>query len=164
MDEIDTRLGLLETASYAWTVATLEVQRDELVVRLTPIEQMAACRREVRVPLSSLAAVAADPDPWSCLRGMRAPGTGIPGVAAYGVRRMTGCVAPDFAAVHGCGPAVRVELSPGAPFSRLLVTVPDVESTVEAIRAGVTAPGHDAEPVPGAPLRPAPADEPRPGV
>jgi hypothetical protein len=128
---------LLEVEGYAWTVATLQVQRDQLVVRLSPVEQLAAFRREVRVPLSSLQAVAADPDPWSALRGIRAPGTGIPGVVAYGVRRMTGS-APDFAAVHGRGPAVRVELGPEAPFSRLVVTVPDAESAVAAIRAGVT--------------------------
>lgn len=118
-------------------MATLEVQRDELVVRLSALEQLAAFRRQVRVPLSALETVAADPDPWSCLRGMRAPGTGIPGVVAYGVRRMTGA-APDFAAVHGRGPAVRVELAPGAAFGRLLVTVPDAQSAVAAIRAGVT--------------------------
>ncbi len=117
-------------------MATLEVQRDELVVSLSPLERLAAFRREVRVPLSTLEAVAADPDPWSALRGMRAPGTGIPGVVAYGVRRMTGS-APDFAAVHGRGPAVRVELAPGARFARLVVTVADAESTVEAVRRGV---------------------------
>jgi hypothetical protein len=117
-------------------MAMLEVQRDELVVRLSPLEQLAALRHEVRVPLASLEAVAAVQDPWICLRGMRAPGTGIPGVVAYGVRRMTGH-APDFAAVHGRGPAVRVELAPWAPFARLLITVPDPESAAAAIRAGV---------------------------
>jgi hypothetical protein len=93
-------------------------------------------RRQVRVPLGSIVSVCADPDPWSALRGIRSPGTGIPGVAAYGVRRLTGA-APDFAAVHGRGPAVRVELAPDAPFGRLLVTVADPESTVAAVRAGV---------------------------
>jgi hypothetical protein len=137
VDEIDTRLGVLESQGYACTVATLEVQRDELVVRLSSWEQVAALRREVRVPLASVQTVAAEPDPWSALRGIRAPGTGIPGVVAYGVRRMTG-TAPDFAAVHGSGPAVRMELAPGAPFSRIMVSVPDAESTAAALRAGVT--------------------------
>ena len=58
-------------------------------------------------------------------------------MVAYGVRRVTGG-APDFAAVHGCGPAVRIDLAPGAPFGRLVVTVDDIERTVEAVRAGVT--------------------------
>jgi hypothetical protein len=114
----------------------LQVHRDELVVTLSSWERVAAMRREVRVPLGAVRSICADPDPWSALRGIRAPGTGIPGVIAYGVRRLTGA-GPDFAAVHGRGPAVRVDLGPGAPFSRLLVTVADPRSTVEAVRAGV---------------------------
>lgn len=115
-------------------MATLEVHADELVVHLSGVERAAAMRREVRVPLSCVRSVCADPDPWSALRGVRAPGTGIPGVVAYGVRRITGG-APDFAAVHGRGPAVRVELCPDAPFARLVVTVDDAERAAEAVRA-----------------------------
>ena len=118
-------------------MATLEVHGDELVVSLSPWERVAAMRREVRVPLGSVRSICADPDPWSALRGVRAPGTGVPGVVAYGVRRLTGS-APDFAAVHGRGPAVRVDLAPNAPFSRLVITVDDARSTVEAVRIGVT--------------------------
>ena len=115
-------------------MASLEVQSGELIVRLSGVERAAAMRREVRVALSSVTNVCADPDPWGALRGVRAPGTGIPGVAVYGVRRVTGG-APDFAAVHGRGPAVRVDLAPGAPFGRLLVTVEDAQRTVDAVRA-----------------------------
>lgn len=115
-------------------MATLKVARDELVIGLSPLEQLAAFRREVRVPLCELRSVTAEPDPWSALRGVRAPGTGIPGVVAYGVRRMTG-TAPDFAAVHGHGPAVRLECGAGARFSRLVVSVPDPEAAVREIRA-----------------------------
>jgi hypothetical protein len=127
-------------AGYAWTVASLEVQSDELVIRLSGVEQAAAMRREVRVPLAAVANVCAERDPWGALRGVRAPGTGIPGVVAYGIRRVTGG-APDFVAIHGCGPAVRVDLAPGAPFGRLVVTVDDTERAVAAVRAGVPAPG-----------------------
>jgi hypothetical protein len=130
-------LACLTGAHYAWTVVTLEVEQDELVVRLSGVEHAAALRREVRVPLALIESVCADPDPWSALRGIRAPGTGIPGVVAYGVRRITGG-APDFAAVHGRGPAVRIDLAPGAPFGRLLVTVEDAESAAAAIRRSVT--------------------------
>ena len=42
---------------------------------------------------------------------------------------------PDFAAVHGRGPAVRVELGAEAAFGRLLVTVEDPEGTLDALRA-----------------------------
>jgi hypothetical protein len=136
MDEIDTRYVLLENAGYAWTVARVELQRDDLVVRLSGLERIAALRREVRVPLACVRRVCADPDPWSALRGVRAPGTGIPGVVAYGVRRLTGD-RPDFAAVHGRGPAVRLELAPGAAYGRVVVTDPNVQATVAAIQARV---------------------------
>ncbi|MGH2876633.1 MAG: hypothetical protein ACRDNJ_04465 [Solirubrobacteraceae bacterium] len=115
-------------------MAALEVQRDEMVVSLSPLERLAALRREVRVPLAALSSVEVDSAPWCAVRGIRVAGTGIPGVAVYGVRRMTGS-APDFAAMHGRGPAIRVELAPGASFARLLVTVADPEATAAALRA-----------------------------
>jgi hypothetical protein len=114
-------------------VASLLVQGDEIVVSLSGPEQVAAMRGDVHVPLSEVQAVSVDPDPWCALRGVRAPGTGLPGMVAYGVRRLTGD-RPDFAAVHGRGPAVRIELGPRAAFRRLLVTVADPEATVAALR------------------------------
>ncbi len=104
------------------------------MVTLSGWERVAAMKREVCVPLAAVCGVCADDDPWSAVRGVRVAGTGIPGVAVYGVRRMTGG-RPDFAALHGRGPAVRVECSPEARYRRLLVTVADPEGTVAALRA-----------------------------
>ncbi|HEY5189444.1 MAG TPA: hypothetical protein VII87_10450, partial [Solirubrobacteraceae bacterium] len=86
-------------------MASLAVDGTELCVRLTALEKLAAMHGDIRVPLSSVAEVRVEPDPWCALRGVRAPGTGVPGVIAYGVRRGTGG-RPDFAAVHSRGPAV----------------------------------------------------------
>ena len=102
---------------------------------MTTLEKLAAMYHEVRVPLATVRAITVEPDPWCALRGIRAPGTGVPGVIAYGVRRATGG-RPDFAAVHGRGPAVRVELAPPARFGRLLVTVADPVGTVAAVTRG----------------------------
>lgn len=124
--------------SYAVAVAAVEICQDDLVVTLTPLERVAACKREIRVPLAAVRTVCTDPDPWTALRGMRMAGPAIPGVAVYGVR-MTGA-GPDFAALHGRGPAVRVELTPEAPYRRLLVTVADAPATVAALRAEVNPP------------------------
>lgn len=122
-------------------MAALEVRQDELVVILTRMERLAALRREVRVPLSAVRQVCADADPWSALRGFRAPGTGFPGFLAYGVWRMVGR-RPDFAALHGRDPAVRVELDAPARYGRLVVTVAEPEQTVAALRARLApAPG-----------------------
>ena len=63
---------------------------------------------------------------------MRAPGTGVPNVIAVGTRR--GGFGKDFAAVHGKGPAVVVELT-GSEFDRLIVTSEDATALAEAIRS-----------------------------
>ena len=75
-------------------------------------------------------------DPWSELRGMRAPGTGLPGVVAVGTRR--GSFGKDFAAVHGKGPAVVVEFA-GQEFQRWILTVDDPVTV--AARVSATCPG-----------------------
>lgn len=117
-----------------YAMAALAVEGDELVVRMSGWERAAALHPDVRVPLSALHSAAVEPDPWSALRGIRAPGTGWPGVIAYGVRRMTGD-RPDFAAVLRRRPTVLIELDPPAEFARLLVSVDDAESAVAAVRA-----------------------------
>jgi hypothetical protein len=118
-------------------MASLVIQRDELVVRLSQLEQLAAFRGDVRVPLSAVQDVHVDQAPYEALRGIRAPGTGVPRVLAYGVRLLTGGC-PDFAALHGKGPAVCVDLAPQAGFGRLLVTVDDPEATVTSLRSSLT--------------------------
>ncbi len=114
-------------------MAELVVDGDFLAVRLSGWERAAAFHGDVAVPLAAVREIAVEPKPWSALRGIRAPGTGFPGVIAYGVRRITGD-RPDFAALRGRAPAVRIELDPPARFARLLVTVPDPEATVAGLR------------------------------
>jgi hypothetical protein len=121
-------------------MASLVVQGDELVVRLSVTERLAAMHGDVRVPLDAIQEISAEPHPWCELRGIRSPGTGFPGVIAYGVRRLTGD-RPDFVAVWGRRPAIRVQLTPDAPFARLLVTVADPAATVAAVRRGLRGPG-----------------------
>jgi hypothetical protein len=104
-----------------------------LVVELSFMEKLAAFRGDVRIPLEAVDTIVVQEHPWAALRGFRAPGTGVPGVLAYGTRLCTGG-APDFAALHGRGPAVCVELSAGAPFARLLVTVPDPTRAVGLVQ------------------------------
>lgn len=115
----------------------LTTDGDELIVRLSALEKLAALRDDVRVPLSSVIDVAVEPDPWRALRGIRAPGTGWPGVIAYGVRRYRG--GKDFTAVLARRPAIRIELDHSAPFARLLITVDDPEGWERMVRQAVTA-------------------------
>ncbi|HUZ22043.1 MAG TPA: hypothetical protein VMU75_15905 [Acidimicrobiales bacterium] len=112
-------------------MATPAIAGSDLVVRLSPLEKLGAFRLgDVRVPLSSIAAARAVDDPWSELRGIRSPGTGLPGVIALGTRR--GGFGKDFAAVYGKRPGVVIELD-GADWGRIVLTTDDPAGTLRAI-------------------------------
>lgn len=115
-------------------MARLSVDGDELVLDLSGMEKVEGLQGDIRVPLGSVREVRFVEDPWPELRGMRAPGTGVPGVIAVGTRRGGGI--KDFAAVHGQGPAVVVELE-GASFDRLVVTEDDAESEASELKRQV---------------------------
>jgi hypothetical protein len=112
-------------------VASLIVEGTDVVVRLSPLEKLAALRGNVRLPVTLVRAASVEPDPWVALRGVRSPGTGWPGVIAYGTRRFRG--GKDFAAVLGHRPAVRLELDPQSPFSRVVVSVADPEGAAARV-------------------------------
>ena len=76
-------------------MAEVAVVDGQVVVRLSGWERAAAFRGDVAVPVWAVRAVVREPRPWAALRGIRAPGTGWPGVIAYGVRRRFG-ERPDF--------------------------------------------------------------------
>jgi len=114
-------------------MAELRIGAGGLVVELSELEKIGAFRGDVRVPLTAVRDVRVAEDPRLELRGMRAPGTGFPGVIALGSRRGQG---HDFAAVYRNRPAVVVDLD-GAEFDRLVITVPDPESTAAAVRTAV---------------------------
>jgi hypothetical protein len=112
-------------------MATFEAKGGDLFVRMSGLEKLEACHGTVSVPLTAVRQVRTVEDPWAELRGIRAPGTGLPGVIAVGTRR--GGFGKDFAVVHGKGPAVVVELE-GAPYQRLIVTVDDPGTVAGSIR------------------------------
>jgi hypothetical protein len=114
-------------------MARIYVDGPDLVVGLSLLEKLGAFRGNVRVPLSTIRSAEVDPEPWSSLRGIRAMGTGIPGVVALGLRRRVD--GWDFAALHGRSAAVRVDLDRPSHFGRLLVSVPDPQKTAAAIHA-----------------------------
>ena len=116
---------------------TLAIEGLELVVHLSTAEKIAAfCGGQVRFSLSSVTGVVVEPNAWAALRGIRAPGTGIPYVIAYGTRRFRG--GRDLALVHGGKrPGLRVDFGPDAPYSRLVVTVADPQAQADAIHQAV---------------------------
>ena len=111
-------------------MAQLIVHDDSVMLALSRLEQLEGFRRNLCTPLSSIAVVQAVTDPWPELRGIRAPGTGFPGVVAVGTRR--GSFGKDFAAVHGKGPGVVVEMV-GQEFQRWVLTVDDPDPVVARV-------------------------------
>ena len=97
----------------------LVVEGPDLVLRLSWLEKLEGMRGDLRLPVSSVRSVRAVAEAWPELRGIRAPGTGWPGVIAVGTRRWGG--GKDFAVVHGKGPALVVELE-AAEYDRVVVT------------------------------------------
>ena len=105
-------------------MAELQIEDSELVLHLSSVEKMEGLHGDVRVPLSSVTAARSVDDLWQELRGMRAPGTGVPGTLAVGTWR--GGFGKDFAVVHGHGPGVVVEVA-GEEYARLLVSMADAD-------------------------------------
>ena len=110
-------------------MADLIVEGDELVVRLRPLQKLAAFHGDVRVPLTAVRGVFAVEKPWLALRGRRMAGTALRGVAAMGTW-IHGDRLYDFCVVRAQLKAVQVDLNAGR-YSRLLVCVPD-ETDIQA--------------------------------
>jgi hypothetical protein len=118
-------------------MAHFELEDGALVVRLSHLEKLGGVHSDVRVPLRLITDVRVAADPWLELRGIRAPGTGIPGVIALGTR--LGSETADFVAVHHHQSAVVVETS-GGEFDRLVISLEEPEANAEMIRAAIATP------------------------
>lgn len=116
-------------------MAELTVDGTDLVLHLHGVEKAEGVHGDIRVPLSAVTAVRVVDSAWHGeLRGVRAPGTGVPSVIAVGTRR--GGFGKDFAAVHGKGPAIVIELE-GAEYGRLVLTANDAEAMAAPVRAAL---------------------------
>jgi len=111
-------------------MAELALHDGTVTLHLTRLEHVEGFRGDLSAPLSSVTAARAVTDPWSELRGIRAPGTGVPGVVAVGTRR--GSFGKDFAAVHGKVPGVVVEFA-DQEFARWVLTVDDAEAVAASV-------------------------------
>ncbi|MGW0879763.1 hypothetical protein [Streptomyces sp. NPDC002671] len=136
-------------------MAWMAADGDELVVRLTWRERLAARRGEVRVPLAAVCRVTVEPDWWRALRGDPVRGLWIPGVRCIGTRCHLG--GADFVVLRPGRPAVCAELWPSAPFRLLAVCVPtraEAEATARSLAGAAphldtSTPCRQPLPVPG---------------
>jgi hypothetical protein len=119
-------------------MAALRREGDELVVKLNDLEKVGALRGDVRVPWSAVREIRVSDSPFRDLRGVRAPGTGVPGVIALGNWRARD--GKDFAALYRGGPSVVVTLD-GSEWKRLLVSDQRATDTAAELRADLIQPG-----------------------
>ena len=117
-------------------MAQVQTADGSVTLALTRLERLEGFRRDLVAPLTSVTGVRPADDLWAELRGIRAPGTGIPRVLAVCTCR--GSFGKDFAAVHGRGPGVVLEFA-GEEFQRWVVSVDDPDRVAATVSAAVSA-------------------------
>jgi len=127
-------------------MAKLEVIGNRVEVVLLPLEKLGALRGDVSVGLDEVADVRTSEQPFGQVQGLRAPGTGLPGVIALGTwrwrRGKPGRWVKDFVAVYRGQPAVIVETRPDTEFNRLIVSVDNPERVAATIWSALEKTGH----------------------
>ncbi|MEU7553713.1 hypothetical protein AB0B01_15430 [Streptomyces sp. NPDC044571] len=113
-------------------MARVTVEGREVVVRLSLWERLAARRREVRVPVSSLRRVEVESSWWRVLRGVPGRGSWRPG-RCLGVRHAQG--GDDFVAVKAQGQVLCMELAGEGALRRVAVSVPDAQRLCRELSA-----------------------------
>lgn len=112
-------------------MATITTDRAHLHLHLSTGEKIAGLIRDVRVPLTSVRQVEAVPDGLDAVRGVRAPGLGLPGHRAIGTWRQPG--AKTLVSVRRGRPAVRVTLA-GERYAALLVGTDHPDTVADDVR------------------------------
>ena len=100
-------------------MAELKVDGNDVVVRLSGVEALAACRREVRVPVRNLRMVHVEGTPLAGVSLLRLPGLSWPGAFVFGSRRRRG--RKEFVAARAGLPAVVLEAE-GGEWDRVVVS------------------------------------------
>ena len=115
------------TGTYHESMARLRIADGSLEVQLSPLERFGAFHGNITVPLSAVQSMQIVDHPFQQLRGIRAPGTGFPGVIALGTWRYSG--GKDFVAVYDGQRGVVIDLD-GTEFRRLVIGTPDPEAVL----------------------------------
>jgi hypothetical protein len=113
-------------------MAIVKVVGDELILELSFWERIGALHSSPRVAISAVTKIEFVEKLWSkeVLRGMRAPGTGIPHKVLLGTMR--GRKYCDFTAIKGRGAGAVITFSEG-PFERWIFTLKQPRSEEESL-------------------------------
>lgn len=110
-------------------MATLHVAHDALEVRFTTSEKVLGLVRDRSFPLSSVVSVEVADDALAAVRGLRAPGLGLPGLRKVGTWRGRGT---SLVSVRRGQQAVVVSLDGQGP-DRLVIGVDDPATVVATL-------------------------------
>ena len=113
-------------------MAKVRVIDEDLILELSFWERVGALHSSPRVSLNAVTKVEFIDNLWSnkVLRGVRAPGTGIPYRVLLGTMR--GREFRDFTAIKGRGAGVEICLNEG-PFERWVFTLRQPKSEIESL-------------------------------
>jgi hypothetical protein len=102
-------------------MATVEVNRNSITLSLSFWEKIGSIHKDIVIPKENLIKKSIYQNPWSkqVLKGVRAPGTGIPYVILLGTMRYKG--GKDFTAIYKRKPVTVYEFK-DCSFNRWIVT------------------------------------------
>jgi hypothetical protein len=116
-------------------VATVDIEGADLVVRVEGMDKLWALKSSLTIPLANVRGATADPGIVKDPKGVRAPGTYVPGVVVAGTFHHEG--ERVFWDVRDPAKAVVIELA-DEQYARLVVQVEDPRATVERIEKATT--------------------------
>ncbi|MCX5411515.1 hypothetical protein [Streptomyces sp. NBC_00059] len=111
--------------------------RGTLTVQLTGLDKLWALKSRVEVPLTQVRGATHDPGIVHERKGAKLGGTHMPGVITAGRFRRDGELV--FWAVRKPAGAVVIELTEGAPYSRLVIGTADPRASVALVEQAIAA-------------------------
>ena len=109
-------------------MAQIHLADGMFTLALSRAEKIQAFHSDISVPLENVVSVEPTTDIWSHIRGVRAPGTGVPRIVLLATMRFKG--GREFCALYFGKPGVIVTLSQ-AKFARLLVSTETWERALD---------------------------------
>ena len=116
-------------------MARVTIDGPTLVVEIEGLDKLWALKSRLEIPLAHVRGATADPGVVHEHKGLRAPGTYLPGVITAGTFHVRG--ERVFWDVHDANKAVVIELA-DERYARLIVEVDDPRATVALIEAAPT--------------------------
>lgn len=111
-------------------MAQVSIENGELIVEMVGLDKLWALKSRLTIPLGHVRGATADPGMLREPKGIKAPGTHLPGVITAGTFHIDG--ERVFWDVHDATKAIVIELS-DERFARLVVQVDDPAATVALV-------------------------------